>query len=78
MSGRGRGAGKAQVEHVDAGTERGMAERDRAIDVAMSQIERQFGKGSIMKLGETSRLAIEVIPTGAIVFMRPVERFIQL
>jgi recombination protein RecA len=66
MSGRGRGAGKSQVEHVDAGTERGMAERDRAIDVAMSQIERQFGKGSIMKLGETSRLAIEVIPTGAI------------
>jgi recombination protein RecA len=67
MSGRGRGAGKAQVDHVDATTERGMAERDRAIDVAMSQIERQFGKGSIMKLGDAaSRLAIEVIPTGAI------------
>jgi recombination protein RecA len=67
MSGRGRGAGKAQVEHVDAGTERGMAERDRAIDVAISQIERQFGKGSIMKMGDaTSRLAVEVIPTGAI------------
>jgi recombination protein RecA len=67
MSGRGRGASKAQVEHVDAGTERGMAERDRAIDVAISQIERQFGKGSIMKMGDAaSRLAIEVIPTGAI------------
>jgi recombination protein RecA len=67
MSGRGRGAGKAQVDHVDATTERGMAERDRAIDVAMSQIERQFGKGSIMKLGDAaSRVAIEVIPTGAI------------
>ena len=67
MSGRGRGAGKAQVDHVDSTTERGMAERDRAIDVAMSQIERQFGKGSIMKLGDAaSRIAIEVIPTGAI------------
>ncbi len=67
MSGRGRGAGKAQVDHVDATTERGMAERDRAIDVAMSQIERQFGKGSIMKLGDAaSRVAIEVIQTGAI------------
>jgi len=52
---------------VDAGTERGMAERDRAIDVAISQIERQFGKGSIMKMGDaTARLAVEVIPTGAI------------
>lgn len=67
MSGRGRGASKAQVEHVNSGTERGMAERDRAIDVAITQIERQFGKGSIMKLGDAaSRLAIEVIPTGAI------------
>jgi recombination protein RecA len=67
MSGRGRGAGKAQVEQVDASTERGMAERERAIDVAISQIERQFGKGSIMKMGDaSSRLAIDVIPTGAI------------
>ena len=67
MSGRGRGAGKAQVEAVDASTERGMAERERAIDVAISQIERQFGKGSIMKMGDAaSRLAIDVIPTGAI------------
>ena len=67
MSGRGRNPGKAQVEAVDASTERGMAERERAIDVAISQIERQFGKGSIMKMGDaSSRLAIDVIPTGAI------------
>jgi hypothetical protein len=46
MSGRGRGPSKAQVEQVDSTTERGLAERDRAIDVAISQIERQFGKGS--------------------------------
>ena len=67
MSGRGRGASKAQVEQVDSTTERGLAERDRAIDVAISQIERQFGKGSIMRMGDSAaRMAIEVIPTGSI------------
>ena len=44
-----------------------MVERERAIDLAMSQIERQFGKGSIMRMGEaSSRLHIETIPTGSI------------
>jgi recombination protein RecA len=43
------------------------AERERALDMALAQIERSFGKGSIMRLGEASdRLAVEVIPTGAI------------
>jgi recombination protein RecA len=43
------------------------AERERALDMALAQIERSFGKGSIMRLGEASdRLAIEVIPTGAL------------
>jgi len=43
------------------------AERERALDMALSQIERSFGKGSIMRLGEASdRLSVEVIPTGAI------------
>lgn len=42
-------------------------EKEKALAAAMSQIDRRFGKGSIMKMGEaTSRLAIEVIPTGAI------------
>ncbi len=41
--------------------------RERAIDLAMSQIEKQFGKGSIMRLGEDAVLPdIEVIPTGAL------------
>ncbi|MDR1604596.1 MAG: recombinase RecA [Gracilibacteraceae bacterium] len=39
----------------------------KALDTALAHIEKQFGKGSIMKLGEASaRLAIEVIPTGSI------------
>ena len=41
-------------------------EREKAVDVAISTIERQFGKGSIMKLGEASRVHIEAIPTGSI------------
>ncbi len=42
-------------------------DRDRAIGVALSQIEKQFGKGSIMKLGEKGRIMdVPVIPTGAV------------
>src|SRR4028119_1830336 len=42
-------------------------EKEKALAAAMSQIDRRFGKGSIMKMGEaSSRLAIETIPTGAI------------
>lgn len=37
-----------------------------AIDIAMNQIEKQFGKGSIMKLGTTATLEIEAIPTGCL------------
>jgi recombination protein RecA len=42
-------------------------EKTKALDLALQQIEKQFGKGSIMKLGEESaRVAVEVIPTGSI------------
>jgi recombination protein RecA len=43
-----------------------MIEKKRALEMAMSQIEKQFGKGAIMKLGEVSHLNVEVIPTGAL------------
>jgi recombination protein RecA len=39
--------------------------KDKAIDVAIQQIEKQFGKGSIMKLGSKEKVDIDVIPTGA-------------
>jgi len=42
------------------------SEREKAIDLALQQIERRFGKGAIMKLGEISNIQIEVIPTGSI------------
>src|SRR5262245_5188156 len=42
-------------------------EKEKALAAAMGQIDRKYGKGSIMKMGEAnSRLSIEVIPTGAI------------
>ncbi len=41
-------------------------EKQKALDIALSNIEKQFGKGSIMRLGETSKLDIDSIPTGSI------------
>jgi recombination protein RecA len=41
-------------------------DRDKALETALMQIERQFGKGSIMRLGEETRVPVEVIPTGSI------------
>lgn len=41
-------------------------QRKRAIEIALSQIERQFGKGSIMKLGDRSSLNVPVISSGSI------------
>ncbi len=43
-----------------------MTEREKAIDLALSQIERRFGKGAIMKLGEAAKVHVEAIPTGSI------------
>jgi recombination protein RecA len=56
------------------GTQNGVApaqsispEKEKALAAAMSQIDRKYGKGSIMKMGEaSSKLSIEAIPTGAI------------
>jgi recombination protein RecA len=42
------------------------ADRSKALDTALAQIERSFGKGSVMRLGEEGRAPVEVIPTGAI------------
>ena len=42
------------------------ADRSKALDNALAQIERSHGKGSVMRLGDQARAPIEVIPTGAI------------
>ncbi|MGF1664366.1 MAG: recombinase RecA [Kineosporiaceae bacterium] len=42
------------------------SDRDKALDTALAQIDRQFGKGSVMRLGDGARAPIDVIPTGSI------------
>ena len=42
-------------------------EKQKALDAALSQIEKQFGKGSVMKLGDSSaNMNVETIPTGSL------------
>ena len=52
----------AETKTVDANKENKL----KSLDVALSQIEKSFGKGSIMKLGENKRAMIETISTGSI------------
>ena len=41
-------------------------DKDKAVDLALAQIEKQFGKGSIMRLGESQVVDVDVIPTGSL------------
>jgi recombination protein RecA len=41
-------------------------EKDKALEMALSNIEKQFGKGSVMKMGEKSDMEIDTVPTGAL------------
>lgn len=41
-------------------------EKEKALEIALSQIEKQFGKGAVMKLGDASRMEVSVISTGCI------------
>ncbi len=43
-----------------------MAEKDKSLDMALSQIERQFGKGAIMKMGDAAIQKVDIISTGAL------------
>jgi recombination protein RecA len=46
--------------------EKKTVEKNKALEIALGNIEKQFGKGSVMKMGERSDMAIGVIPTGAL------------
>lgn len=54
------------VTALRQGTEMNAAEKQKALDAALSQIERAFGKGSIMKLGSDTRQEVEAISTGSL------------
>ncbi len=51
---------------TDRAAERATAERGKAVDAALLSIEKQFGRGAIMKLGSSERQAVDFIPTGSI------------
>src|SRR5215213_11898681 len=56
----------AEGNGVDRTSERVATERTRAVDAAILSIEKQFGRGSIMKLGSSERQAVDAIGTGSI------------
>jgi len=58
-------AEKTEVK-VDKKTETERTERMKAVDLAVAQIEKQFGAGSIMKLGEGHKIDVEMISTGSL------------
>ena len=41
-------------------------ERDKALDMALAQIERQFGEGSVMKMGERGQMKVEAVSSGSL------------
>jgi recombination protein RecA len=43
-----------------------MTDKQKALEAVIAQVERQFGKGSVMRLGEATRLQVEAIPTGSV------------
>ena len=53
---------KKETANVPAGAE----DRKKALATALAQIEKDFGKGTIMKLGENTHMNVEAIPTGSL------------
>ena len=67
MGRNGNTGGKATERVIDMGTSaESRAGREKALDMALSQIEKQFGQGAVMKMGDKGSMAIESIPTGAL------------
>ena len=65
MTGTGKPSA-AEGNGVDRLADKPTSERSRAVDAAILSIEKQFGRGSIMKLGSSERQAVDAIPTGSI------------
>ena len=55
-----------EKSNKDTVNEKATTERQKALDTALAQIERQFGKGSVMKMSDRANQVVEVIPTGSI------------
>lgn len=59
-------AKKSETKTIDAKSDSTMTEKEKALEAALQQIQKQFGKGAIMKLGDDTGLNIETISTGSI------------
>ena len=59
-------ADSKSVQAAAAAAASAAAEREKALGLVLNQIERNFGKGSIMRLGDASRMRVETISTGAL------------
>lgn len=57
---------RTSVRNMKQGGPLEMMDKKKALEMALGQIEKQFGKGAVMKLGENINMNIEAIPTGAI------------
>ncbi|GHO77097.1 protein RecA [Ktedonobacter sp. SOSP1-85] len=57
---------KSTVDRNSTSSSGATTERERAIEQALQQIERRFGKGAIMKLGDTAKVQVEAISTGSV------------
>jgi recombination protein RecA len=56
-----------RIKHTAEADEEGTTvEREKALDMALSQIERQFGKGSVMKMGDKTDMGVEAVSTGSL------------
>jgi recombination protein RecA len=57
---------KASSSAADNAASKASAEKQKALSLVLGQIERNFGKGSIMRLGDATRMKVETIPSGAL------------
>src|SRR3546814_19944975 len=56
----------AQLKLIDSEDKKGNMDRQKALEAALSQIDRAFGKGSAMKLGSRDKMEIEAVSTGSL------------
>ena len=58
---KSKNAGKSAVSQVQD-----QSERKKALEAAMAQIEKQFGQGAVMRMGDRTQVDIDTVPTGAL------------
>ncbi len=62
MSNEGKSLQSTESKKIDGKS----GEKEKALSLVVGQIERNFGKGSIMRLGDASKMRVETISTGAL------------